>query len=114
MTKKTATPLKIGLGEAKVAPPAPGRDSSLLLEHGTLELRFYAPRGNDAQTPHDRDELYVVASGHGTFVRGDARVSFGPGDALFVPAGVAHRFENFSDDFGTWVVFYGPIGGERE
>ena len=22
------------------------------------------------------------------------------------------RFENFSDDFVTWVVFYGPPGGE--
>jgi hypothetical protein len=26
---------------------------------------------------------------------------------------VPHRFENFTDDFGTWVIFYGPEGGER-
>jgi len=65
------------------------------------------------QGPHDRDELYVVASGSGTFVRGAERVAFGQGDALFVPAGVEHRFEEFSDDFGTWLVFYGPPGGER-
>ena len=34
------------------------------------------------------------------------------GDVLFVPAGMEHRFENFSDDFATWVVFYGKEGGE--
>jgi hypothetical protein len=28
------------------------------------------------------------------------------------PYKVEHRFENFSDDFGTWVFFYGPEGGE--
>jgi mannose-6-phosphate isomerase-like protein (cupin superfamily) len=39
-------------------------------------------------------------------------VRFGPGDALFVPAGMKHRFENFSDDFATWIMFYGPEGGE--
>jgi hypothetical protein len=22
------------------------------------------------------------------------------------------RFEDFSDDFATWVIFYGPPGGE--
>jgi len=31
-----------------------------------------------------------------------------------VAAGVTHRFEEFSDDFGAWVMFYGPEGGERE
>ena len=38
---------------------------------------------------------------------------FGPGDLLFVPAGVEHRFEEFSDDLAVWVVFYGPDGGEQ-
>jgi hypothetical protein len=27
---------------------------------------------------------------------------------------MAHRFEEMSDDFGTWVMFYGPVGGERD
>jgi hypothetical protein len=31
----------------------------------------------------------------------------------FSPAGVPHLFEDFTDDFGTWVIFYGPEGGER-
>ena len=40
------------------------------------------------------------------------RHRFAPGDLLFVPAGVEHRFEEFSDDFAAWVFFYGPEVGE--
>ena len=84
----------------------------ILLEHGTLELGYYTPDGEDPQDPHDRDEVYVVKSGSGYFVVEDDRQPFGPGDALFVPAFVVHRFEDFTDDFAAWVVFYGPTGGE--
>lgn len=98
--------------EAAAAELQPGRASSLLLEHGSMNLRYYAPRGHDPQQPHDQDELYIVASGSGWFLREAERVPFGPGDVLFVAAGETHRFEDFTDDFGTWVVFYGPKGGE--
>jgi mannose-6-phosphate isomerase-like protein (cupin superfamily) len=84
----------------------------VLFEHGSLELEIYAPRGHDPQQPHDRDEIYFVISGTGTFLNGPRRHGFKPGDLLFVPAGTVHRFENFSEDFATWVIFYGPEGGE--
>lgn len=32
----------------------------------------------------------------------------------FVAAGVEHRFEDFTADFATWVVFWGPKGGEQQ
>src|SRR4051794_28763777 len=83
-----------------------------LFRHGTLSVELYAPRGNDPQTPHTRDEVYVVVTGRGEFVNDGARQRFGPGDLLFVPAQVEHRFENFTDDLAVWVVFYGPEGGE--
>jgi len=38
-------------------------------------------------------------------------VRFGPGDFLFVAAGVPHAFETFTDDFKIWVIFFGPKGG---
>ena len=98
---------------AALAPNEPGRLSARIFGHGSLEVRWYAPRGSDPQTPHTRDEVYVVVSGTGVFVRGEERVTFAPNDLLFVPAGVGHRFEDFSDDFATWVIFYGPEGGER-
>ena len=80
--------------------------------HGSLVVELYAPVGVDPQTPHDRDEVYFVVSGSGEFVIAGERSHFQKGDALFVAAGVEHRFENFSTDFTTWVVFYGPPGGE--
>lgn len=83
-----------------------------LFEHGSLEVEYYKPDKIDKQQPHERDEIYVVISGSGFFVNGEERHRFEPGQVLFVPAGVVHRFEDFSDDFATWVFFYGPVGGE--
>ena len=85
-----------------------------VLAHGSMIVEYYAPVDRDHQTPHSRDELYVVASGTGWFVNGEQRHRFATGDVLFVSAGVTHRFEQFSQDFGTWVIFYGPDGGEPE
>jgi len=101
------------LAAARALRPPAGALSSPVFEHGTLLLKLYAPRGRDEQVPHTRDELYVVAQGSGVFVNGDERHAFASGDALFVPAGVPHRFESFSDDFAVWVMFYGPKGGEQ-
>ena len=83
-----------------------------LFAHGTLQIEIYRPEKIDLQTPHTRDEIYVIASGTGMFVNGEARHSFEPGEVLFVPAGVEHRYVEFTDDFSTWVFFYGPEGGE--
>lgn len=88
------------------------REFTELFRHGSLTVEIYKPDRIDRQTPHSRDEVYVVIAGTGTFVSGDERAPFAPGDVLFVPAGVEHRFEDFSADFATWVFFYGPEGGE--
>jgi mannose-6-phosphate isomerase-like protein (cupin superfamily) len=97
---------------AKIPGPA-GRRWAVALERGSLEVELYAPRGNDLQTPHSRDEVYVVVKGSGTFVNGEERTSFAEGDLLFVPAGQSHRFEEFTWDLQAWAIFYGPAGGER-
>jgi mannose-6-phosphate isomerase-like protein (cupin superfamily) len=103
------------LDEAMARLPGPnGERFAEVLKHGTLVVEVYAPREVDAQQPHTRDELYVVMRGSGYFVNGPSREQFGPGDVLFVPAGVRHRFEEFTHDLAVWVVFYGPEGGERD
>jgi len=89
------------------------REFVSLFRHGSLEIEFYKPDGIDLQQPHERDEVYVVIAGSGQFVKGTERVQFQPGEILFVPARTEHHFENFTDDFATWVFFYGPDGGER-
>jgi len=83
------------------------------MAHGTMTVELYKPIGRDPQTPHTQDELYFVVAGSGTFFKGGERRPFGPGDVIFVEAGIEHRFEAFSADFETWVVFWGPQGGEK-
>lgn len=97
----------------RAIPTQEGKPFSLVFRHGTLDVEIFAPQGVDTQQPHARDELYVVVSGTGWFFQEGRRLPFSPGDVLFAAAGEAHRFEDFSDDFLVWVIFYGPEGGER-
>ncbi len=83
-----------------------------LFAHGTLSVELYRPGDVDLQQPHERDEVYVVARGEGSFLHDGRRSRIGPGDLLFVPARVEHRFEDFTPDLTVWVLFYGPSGGE--
>lgn len=76
-------------------------------------MEIYRPVKVDLQEPHTKDELYVVATGSGYFVNGEKREKFEAGEVLFLPAGAVHRFEDFTEDFSTWVIFYGPKGGEN-
>jgi|SRR5215203_5415879 len=85
---------------------------TILLRHGTLQIEYFAPKGLDRQSPHLQDELYIITSGESRFFHNGEYVSCKPNDILFVPAGMDHRFEDFTDDFATWVIFYGPNGGE--
>ncbi|MFQ5971207.1 MAG: cupin domain-containing protein [Alphaproteobacteria bacterium] len=93
-------------------PRPDGARSEVALERGELLVKLYEPHGHDPQTPHDRDEVYVVVEGAGEFAMGGERVPFGPGDLLFAPAGLPHRFENFGSSVTLWVMFYGPVGGD--
>lgn len=85
---------------------------TVVMQHGTMRIEYYMPKEVDPQMPHMQDEIYVIASGHAKFFRDGERVQCKPGDVLFVPAKMVHRFENFSEDFATWVIFYGAEGGE--
>lgn len=87
---------------------------TLVMSHGTMSVEYFSPKIKDTQTPHLQDELYIIAEGKGFFIREKERISCQKGDVLFVPAGMKHRFEEFSHDFATWVIFYGPQGGEKE
>jgi mannose-6-phosphate isomerase-like protein (cupin superfamily) len=104
---------RVTIEEALKRLPTPdGKRFATILERGSLLVEVYAPRGTDPQQPHTRDELYIVVQGSGEFIEGNGREPFGPGDFLFVPAGVEHRFVDFTDDLVVWVIFYGPEGGE--
>ncbi len=85
-----------------------------LMKHGTMSIEYYAPKDLDEQQPHLQDEIYIIASGKSQFKLEEKKLTCSKGDVLFVPAGMEHCFENFSEDFATWVIFYGPQGGEKE
>ena len=84
-----------------------------VFQNGTLDIEIYKPDKIDLQSTHTRDEGYIIAEGIGTFYHEGERCKVAKGDFLFVPAGDKHRFEDFTDDFSTWVIFYGPEGGEQ-
>jgi mannose-6-phosphate isomerase-like protein (cupin superfamily) len=103
------------LGEVRGRMPAePGAMPYVdALRHGSMRLGLYRPVGTDTQGPHKQDELYVVVSGQGGFIKSGERVEVAVHDVLFVEAGAEHRFVDFSDDFAVWVIFWGPEGGEK-
>ena len=103
--------IQVTLAEALAKRPPPDNLAAPILRCGDMELEFYAPVERDPQTPHSRDELYVIASGTGWFHWGEQRQAFKAGAVLFVPAGRNHHFSDFSPDFAAWVMFFGPEGG---
>lgn len=106
--------MKIDKNEALVQLSTIESPFQTFFNHGTLTVEVYKPEKVDLQQPHTRDEVYIIIAGSGEFLNDGERVTFRQGDFLFVPAGIEHRFENFTDDFATWVIFYGPEGGEKE
>ena len=101
------TPTKFDLQDAVARVSRLDKPFEVRLEDGDFSIEMFTPRGADTQSPHSRDEIYVVARGACRFQRKDEIVDAGPGDALFVAAWEPHRFIDFSADFATWVIFYG-------
>ena len=101
-------PTRLTAKQMAALPLPAGRLSVQAFTNDDLELRYYAPQNSDQQVRHSRDEFYIVITGRGQFVRAGNTVAFGAGDVLFAAAGEAHAFEDFTPDFATWVVFFGP------
>jgi mannose-6-phosphate isomerase-like protein (cupin superfamily) len=105
--------MKFTIDELAAALPLPGNEKWKdgvwdvePFEKGSVRLVFFAPRGTDYQTFHDEDEFYFIARGSGQIVIDGETFDCAAGDAFFVEANVPHHFENFSDDFATWAVFF--------
>jgi quercetin dioxygenase-like cupin family protein len=101
------TPNAISLATALALPRTPGRSAEVFVD-GELEVRFAARPTHGPQVPHRKDEIYFVASGTARYRVMDQVTDVAVGDVLFCAAHVPHGFENNSDDFSVWVLFYGP------
>jgi mannose-6-phosphate isomerase-like protein (cupin superfamily) len=66
----------------------------------------------DRQRPHTEDEAYVVLDGLARFTAGDETGDVGPGDTIFVAAGVPHRFHDITQTLRL-IVAFGPAEGSR-
>ncbi|HLY88472.1 MAG TPA: cupin domain-containing protein [Acetobacteraceae bacterium] len=102
-----ATPAPLSLAAALALPRTPGRSVEVFVD-GDLEVRFAARPTNGPQVPHLKDEIYFVAAGKGRYRVEDSVTDVAVGDVLFCAAHVRHGFEDISDDFCVWVLFYGP------
>ena len=103
--------LTVAEGLARCPAPRASASSSCSARHA--ERRALRPaRHRPPDAPHPRRGLRRGRRARGQFRNGGRAPPFGPGDVLFVPAGVEHRFEEFTDDLAVWVFFYGPEGGE--
>ena len=65
------------------------------LVQGILE---YPPGARSRLHRHTPAEIYYVLAGTGVGRIGDTSLPIGPGDAIFVPSGAAHAFENTGPD----------------
>jgi mannose-6-phosphate isomerase-like protein (cupin superfamily) len=108
MSVRHHTPTKVTLAEAIARVNVEPVPYALLFERADLAIELYVPRGHTQMTTHEQDEIYLVLSGAAILDLAGERVTCGAGDLLYVPAGKEHRFESFSNDFRTWVVYMRP------
>ena len=106
--------LKATVTEALATLRTEGAEYARLLSEDCGDIGFYRPRPTDTQGPHLRDEVYIIASGHGMFACNGESRDFAPGDVFFVPRAVEHHFANFSDDFSAWVIFFGAAPSRQQ
>ena len=83
-----------------------GGGYEIVHESAGLELGIYvlvAPEP-DRQQPHEDDEIYVVLEGSGVLEVEGAQVPVREGSAVFVEAGVDHRFTAY-EHLAVLVIF---------
>jgi quercetin dioxygenase-like cupin family protein len=71
-----------------------------------LGVSSFAPRSETAMLAHQTDELAYVVSGEGELRLDDGSISYGPGSALYIPAGVWHAVVNDGDEAVTMVFAF--------
>lgn len=90
----------------------PAEHAVIAFRRGPLDVALSIPMRPRLQTPHAQDEIYFIIRGRGVLTHDGKRDPFEAGDLAFVAAGIEHQFEDTSEDFAVWRVFYGPEGGE--
>ncbi len=89
---------------------ASGRSYLEFLRSDSMSVGLYVlPAGAvDGQLPHAEDEVYIVITGSAQFTAGKETRPVNPGQTIYVPAGVQHRFHDIEADMQLIVVFAPP------
>ena len=101
---RVAHPFDIEHAKERLA--AGGGGYEVVHESPGLELGVYvlvAPEP-DHQQPHEDDEIYIGLEGTGVLEVGDESVPIDVGQAIFVDAGVEHRFTAY-EQLAVLVIF---------
>lgn len=108
--------MQIISGAGAYGTPADGapNDFTLHLNVADLTVGTYSipAGGDDDQTPHSEDEIYLVSAGRARLVTDDGQAQIGPGDVIYVPAREGHRFVDITEDLALIVIF-GPAYRSR-
>ena len=72
----------------------------------SLGYSIFKPQSETAPVSHSVEELAIVLSGHGELRLDDQTVTYGPGDALHIPAGVWHAVANTGDEDVVMVFIF--------
>lgn len=96
--------------ELREALESGGRAYLEFLREESMSAGLYvlAAGATDGQSPHTEDEIYMVLSGRSRFTAGDETRDTAPGDVIFVPAHVRHRFHDITEELRLVVVFAPP------
>ena len=73
----------------------------------SVGLYVLAAGATDPQQPHTEDEVYHVVEGRARIRVGEEDLAVEAGTAVFVEAGVDHRFHDIEEDL-TVLVFFAP------
>ncbi|GAB4247063.1 MAG: hypothetical protein Kow00129_07520 [Thermoleophilia bacterium] len=75
----------------------------------TLGFSVWKPGARTPQMVHETEELAFIVSGRGKLAVGSEEVSYGAGQAVYIPAGVPHGVVNDSEeDMSMVYVFAHP------
>lgn len=71
-------------------------------------------KGHERHTHPDSEEILYILSGEGEQTIADEKQSIGPGEMVYIPAGVEHSTMNDSWEPLRFLAIYGPPGPEEE
>lgn len=79
---------------------------------GVIEASVPPGGGPVPHTHADQDETFYLLSGELEFLDGDKTFIAGPGDLVFCPRAIPHRFKNVGLHTAKMLFFYTPGGSE--